>query len=45
MILNETSIKSQEIAESPILGNAINSNNEPFAELYLLDFPEWYDVE
>lgn len=31
--------------ESPILGNSINSDNEPFSELYLVDFPEWYDIE
>lgn len=31
--------------ELPILGNSINADNEPFAELYLLDFPELYDVE
>jgi len=31
--------------DMPILGNNINGNNEPFADLYLLDFPELYDVE
>ena len=31
--------------ELPILGNIINSDNEPFAELYLLEFEEWYSVE
>lgn len=45
MILNETSIKSQETVDLPLLGNDINGSNEPFADLYLLDFPEWYDVE
>ena len=45
MILNETTTESQKIVILPILGNSINSDNEPFVELYLLDFPEWYDVE
>lgn len=45
MILNETTTESQKIVTLPILGNSISSDNEPFAELYLLDFPEWYDVE
>jgi hypothetical protein len=32
--------------DSPILGSNINDGiNAPFADLYLLDFPEWYDVE
>ena len=32
--------------DSPILGSSINDGvNSPFADLYLLDFPEWYDVE
>jgi hypothetical protein len=32
--------------DSPILGSSINDGvNAPFADLYLLDFPEWYDVE
>ena len=31
--------------ELPILGNSINSDNEPFSDLYELDFPEWYDIE
>jgi hypothetical protein len=45
MILNETSTISQEIVELPLLGNSVNGTNEPFSELYSLDFPEWYDVE
>ena len=32
--------------DAPILGSSINDGvNAPFADLYLLDFPEWYDVE
>ena len=31
--------------ELPILGNSINGSNEPFAEIYLLEFEEWYSVE
>jgi hypothetical protein len=32
--------------ELPILGLVINDGeNAPFADLYLLDFSEWYDVE
>jgi len=31
--------------ELPILGNAINGDNEPFGEIYLLEFPEWYEIE
>ena len=32
--------------DAPILGNIINDGvNAPFADLYLLDFPEWYEVE
>jgi len=45
MILNETSTISQEIVELPILGNTINSTDEPFSEQYYLDFPEWYSIE
>lgn len=33
------------IEELPILGNSLNSDNEPFAEIYEIEFPEWYDVE
>jgi hypothetical protein len=30
----------------PILGSSINDGESaPFADIYLLDFPEWYDVE
>jgi hypothetical protein len=36
---------NNEVA-APILGSSINDGvNAPFADLYLLDFPEWYDVE
>ena len=32
--------------DAPILGSIINDGvNVPFGDLYLLDFPEWYDVE
>lgn len=31
--------------ELPILGNTIISDNEPFSELYLMEFEEWYNVE
>jgi len=31
--------------ELPILGNSINGSTEPFAEIYLLEFEEWYGVE
>jgi hypothetical protein len=32
--------------EVPILGSSINEGiNAPFADLYLLDFPELYDIE
>jgi len=34
--------KNQEL---PILGNSINGDTEPFAEIYLLEFEEWYSVE
>lgn len=45
MVLNETITESQETEILPILGNIINGTNEPFADLYLLDFPELYDIE
>jgi hypothetical protein len=31
--------------ELPILGNSVNGSTEPFADIYILDFPEWYDIE
>jgi hypothetical protein len=34
-----------EDKELPILGNIINGSNEPFAEIYLMEFEEWYSVE
>jgi hypothetical protein len=34
-----------EDKELPILGNSINGSTEPFAEIYLLEFEEWYSVE
>lgn len=45
MILNETTTESQETVILPILGNSINGTNEPFADLYEIDFPEWYEIE
>lgn len=39
-------MKTETEVASPILGSSINDGvNAPFADLYLLDFPEWYDVE
>jgi hypothetical protein len=39
-------METETKVDSPILGSIINDGvNAPFADLYLLDFPEWYDVE